>query len=172
MDAAGRKVLVYAPLETLINQALALYHWTTEHEGVLIEAARRVFKHVLFDHIRARDPDNASNAARKWIENITLQMKEDGFESCEDSIKISSKPKRGRPKKEILPKILDLDEEGRIQTRSQSNSTAIVDTTTSLFQTASLTISPKKDMKKVAIFLLLSYFWAKDVDELRISNAL
>jgi len=150
--------LVDAPLKTLINQELALYHWTTEHETVLIEAATRVFRYVLVDHIRAKDPENAPHAAIKWIKNIKHQMKVDGFESCEDSIEIPSKSKRGRPRKGILPSILDLDDEGKIQTRSQSKSMGIMDNITSIFHAPSLTISPKKRMKKVSISLLLSKF--------------
>lgn len=142
-----------------IDQELALYHWTTEHEAVLIDAATRVFKYVLVDHIRARDPENGPHAARKWIENIVHQMKVDGFESCEDSIiKIPLKSKRGRPRRGILPSILDLDDEGKIQTRSQSKSMGVMDNITAIFQAPSLTISPKKEKKKVNISLLLSGF--------------
>ena len=97
------------------------------------------------------------------------QMKVDGFEFCEDSTKIPSKPKRGRPKK-ILPKILDFDEEETIQTRSQSRSMGIMDDIASIFQAPSLTISPKKKMKKVAVSLLLSNFWAKELDQFRTTN--
>ena len=87
------------PLKTLNNQVLALYQWTAKHELVLIEAARRVFKHVLFDHIRARDPDDVPHAAIRWINSIVKQMEVDGFEACGDPMKMPPKPKRGRPKK-------------------------------------------------------------------------
>jgi hypothetical protein len=92
-------------------------------------------------------------------------MKVDGFEFCEDS----TKKKKGRPRK-ILPKILDFDEEEKIQTRSQSKSMGIIDDIASIFQAPSLTISPKKRMKKVAISLLLSNFSAKDLDQFRTTN--
>jgi len=97
------------------------------------------------------------------------QMKVDGFEFCEDSTKIPSKQKRGRPKK-IPAKILDFDEEEKIQTRSQSKSMGIMDDITSIFQAPSLTTSPKKRTKKVAISLLLFNFWAKDPDQFRTTN--
>lgn len=134
---------------------------------ILIEAATRVFKYVLFDHIRARDPGNASRAARKWIENVIDQMNVDGFEVCEDSTKIPLKQKRGRPKR-IPPKILDFNEEKKVQTRSQkSKGIGIMDDITFIFKAPQLTVSPKKIRKKVAISLSLSNLSAKDLDQFR-----
>jgi hypothetical protein len=92
------------------------------------------------------------------------QMKVDGFEFCDDP----TKRRRGRPRK-TLPKILDFDEE-KIQTRSHGKSMGIMDDINSIFQAPSLTTSPKKKMKKVAISLLLSNFSAKDLDQFRTTN--
>ncbi|KAF8803043.1 hypothetical protein BYT27DRAFT_7214886 [Phlegmacium glaucopus] len=132
-----------------IYPKLALYEWTADHEAVLAEAARRVFTYVLFDHIRARDRTDAPHAARRWIEGLILQMKADGFESPEDPIKMATKPKRGRPKKEITTQTPEPEDGGKIQTRSQSKSTGAMDAISSLFQKAPLTISPKKRPQNV-----------------------
>ena len=89
---------------------LALLKWALENQEVLVEAARRIVKFVICDHIRTAHYAEV-DFAKKMINNIIDQLKI--FQSVKPGVYIGrplkshAKRPRGRPRKQKVPEPQD-----------------------------------------------------------------
>lgn len=132
----------------MVDKNSALYQWVASNEAVLVNAAERVFKYALSDHMRLKDQERINHLSAGWIRNIKYQMELDEFHL---TIESPETRRRGRPRKQIqiIPPNAPAESSTMAQTRSQNKNVRNMTAIDSLFSQPCVTTSPKKDNQKV-----------------------